>query len=143
MKNFLSLILICIIISFQCNKLFALTIGNYGTPASYGCSHSSNHQCWISDDAYYQDYAYYAIMSPPGPVIIQEIIGCDSTTYFYIPEPDQYTGRGVINGYMQYFKNDPNAIVRTYTDSNSITYTNYAVWKRALENMGITPPNPY
>jgi hypothetical protein len=143
MKILLFLFMTGIISILPLNNLSAITVGDYADPSYYSCYYTRYSYCWISNNAYYEDYAPLTISAPLPPVQIQAIEGCETTTYFYIPDPDQYTGKGVINGYMQYFPNNPDAIVRTYTDSNSSIYTNYADWAAALQNMSIIPPNPY
>lgn len=118
----------------------ALTIGSNASPKDYGCKMKQLHQCLITDNSWYEDYVAYAVTTDPTPREIVAIPGTNSATYFYIPDNDNPNiGYGVINGFIQYFPNNPFALIHTYTDDNSLIFNNFIDWSNALISIGIQP----
>ena len=99
-----------------------------------------NSQCWIDDEAYYDNYAYFALTKSSQKVLITNKLGTKTSTYFYLPDStNNSVGYGVIDGFLQYYPNNPSATVYFYTDENSSIYYDYASWAAALAELGITP----
>ena len=109
--------------------VLALGVGDYGSPGSYSCYHQINSQCWISQTAYYDNYAAFAITQHPTEILITNKSGTQSCTYFYLPDSlDNSVGLGVIDGFLQYYPNNPDSTVYFYTDANSSFFYDYSSW---------------
>lgn len=122
------------------NFIFA-TIGEYGRSSTYSCYPSSGNKCWISDDAYYDNHAAFAITQSNDLISIPDIPNTQELTYFYIPNIDnKYSGKGVIDGLLIYNPNSSNIIFYTFTDDNSLIFDNYSSWAAALIQRGIIVP---